>query len=156
MSAEIQTYLELLERHLDLLRLLAREFVDARREFMVLDVDGIYHRIAEQEELCRQIQRLQPAIRGLQQKCAVELKLEVAAVALKAEAREGAGRVARVLLEIQNAQAELRRLSQIHAAYLRRSRRTVHVLLNFIGSYALTYTRPAQPTPAEAAAVQES
>ena len=42
------------------------------------------------------------------------------------------------------AQAEVGRLNQIHAAYLRRSRRTVSVLMNFIGNYALTYARPGE------------
>jgi hypothetical protein len=152
MTAEIQTYLELLERHLALLRLLAREFVEGRKEFMALDVDGMYRRISEQEELCRQIQRLQPAIRAVQQKCAAGLGLGGAAAALQSENRESTERVARILMEIGKARTELGRLNQIHAAYLRRSRRTANVLLNFIGSYAMTYARPVESaSPAEAA-----
>jgi hypothetical protein len=151
MSADTQKYLELLETHLALLRALAREFVDGRKEFMALDVDGIYRRICEQEELCRQIERLQSAIRSLQQKCAGEFGPGGSVAASHPEDRACAGRVARVLLEIGKAHAEVGRLNQIHAAYLRRSRRTANVLLNFIGSYAMTYSRPgesAAPAPA--------
>ena len=156
MNAEIQTYLELLEGHLALLRLLAREFVEGRKEFMALDVDGMYRRISEEEELCRQIQRLQPAILAVQQKCAAELGLGGAAAALQSENRESTGRVARILMEIGKARTELGRLNQIHAAYLRRSRRTANVLLNFIGTYAMTYARPMESTPPAAAALEKS
>jgi hypothetical protein len=157
MSAEIQTYLELLERHLALLRLLAREFVEGRREFMALDVDGMYRRISEQEELCRQIQRLQPAILAVQQKCAAELGLGgTGAAGSLQENRESTERVARILMEIGKARTELGRLNQIHAAYLRRSRRTANVLLNFIGTYAMTYARPVESAPPAAAALEKS
>jgi hypothetical protein len=148
MGAEIQTYLELLDKHLALLRLLAREFVDGRKEFIAFDVDGIYRRISEQEELCREIQRLQPAIRLLQQKCAAELGLGGGTRAAEPQREDGAERLARTLREIGDAQAEVARLNQIHAAYLRRSRRTAHVLLNFLASYAMTYARPAALAPA--------
>ena len=156
MSAEIQTYLELIERHLALLRLLAQEFVEGRKEFTALDVDGMYRRISEQEELCRQIQRLQPAILAIQQKCATGLGLGGAAAALQSENRESTERVARILMEIGKARTELGRLNQIHAAYLRRSRRTANVLLNFIGTYAMTYARPMDSAPPAEAALEKS
>jgi hypothetical protein len=156
MSADIQTYMELLEKHLALLRLLAREFVDGRKEFMALDIDGIYRRISEQEELCRGILRLQQAIRTLEQKCASELALGRRAEELLPQERESAGRLARTLVEIGNAQEEVRRLNQVHAAYLRRSRRTANVLLNFISSYAMMYPRPAEPAPAAPAVMEKS
>jgi hypothetical protein len=57
--------------------------------------------------------------------------------------------------EIGKAQAEVGRLNQIHAAYLRRSRRTIHVLMNFIGSYAMTYARPAENVLPEPATVEK-
>jgi hypothetical protein len=53
--------------------------------------------------------------------------------------------------QLGEAQAEVGRLNQTHAAYLRRSRRTINVLMNFVGSYAMTYARPA--APAESMAV---
>jgi hypothetical protein len=144
-NPEIETYLALLEKRLSLLRLLAQEFVNCRKEFVALDLDGMYRRISEQEELCRQIQRLQPAIQALQQTCAMQLGLESRDEAGKPGNTEWAGRLSRVMQELGKAQAEVGRLNQIHAAYLRRSRRTINVLMNFIGSYAMTYARPAEP-----------
>jgi hypothetical protein len=155
-SPEIETFLALLERRLSLLRLLAQEFVDCRKEFVALDLDGIYRRISEQEELCRQIQRLHPAIHALQQTCAMQLGLGSRYGAGRPENAEWAERLSRVMQEIGKAQAEVGRLNQIHAAYLRRSRRTINVLMNFIGRYAMTYARPAEPIPPVATAVEKS
>jgi hypothetical protein len=143
-SHDIETYLALLERHLSLLRLLAQEFVDCRKEFVALDLDGMYGRISEQEELCRQIRRLQPAIQALQQTCARHIGLENIGAAGTPQNAEWAERLRRVMQDIEKARAEVGRLNQIHAAYLRRSRRTIDVLMNFIGNYAMTYSRPAE------------
>ncbi len=144
MSADLETYLGLLDRRLSLLHLLAQEFVDCRKEFVALDLDGMYRRISEQEELCRQIQRLHPAIHALQQTCAAHLGLENHGAIGNLENSEGAERLGRVMHEIGKAQAEVGRLNQIHAAYLRRSRRTISVLMNYIGNYAMTYASPGQ------------
>jgi hypothetical protein len=143
-SGDLDTYLGLLERRLSLLRLLAQEFVDCRKEFIALDLDGMYRRISEQEELCRQIQRLQPAIQTLQQTCATHLGLESGGAAGNAENTERGERLSRVMQDLGKAQAEVGRLNQIHAAYLRRSRRTMSVLMNYIGNYVMTYTLPAE------------
>jgi hypothetical protein len=155
-SPEIETYLALLERRLSLLRLLAQEFVDCRKEFVALDLDGMYRRISEQEELCRQIQRLHPGIHALQQTCAMQLGLRNRDGAGRPEDAEWAERLSRVVLEIGKAQSEVGRLNQIHAAYLRRSRRTINVLMNFIGSYAMTYARPAELIPPVTTAAEKS
>jgi hypothetical protein len=144
-NTDLKTYLELLDRHLSLLRLLAQEFVACRKEFMALDVDGIYRRIYEQEELCRQIERLQAAILSLQQKCVSQFGLGSQEAASNPERLEYAKRVAGTLHEIERAREEVGRLNRIHAAYLRRSRKTADVLLNFVGKYAMTYARPGQP-----------
>jgi hypothetical protein len=143
-SRDIETYLGLLERRLSLLRLLAQEFVDCRKEFVALDLDGMYRRISEQEELCREIQRLHQGIQALQQTCAAQLGLEKHGEAGNPEIAEWAERLSRVMQELGKAHAEVGRLNQVHAAYLRRSRRTINVLMNFIGNYAMTYSRPAE------------
>ena len=144
MRSEIENYLGLLDRRLSLLHLLAQEFMDCRKEFVALDLDGMYSRISEQEDLCRQIQRLHPAIHALQQTCATHLGLESHDAAGKLENAESAERLSRVMQDLGKAQAEVGRLNQIHAAYLRRSRKTINVFMNFIGNYAMTYSRPAE------------
>jgi hypothetical protein len=155
MNSEIETYLELLERRLSLLRLLAREFVDCRKEFMAFDLDGMYRRISEQEELCRQIQRLHPAIQSLQQTCATQLGLQDRGIEGQPENVKCAERLGNLMNELETAQAEVGRLNQVHAAYLRRSRRTVEVLMNFVGSYAMTYARPVEVVPPAMSALEK-
>jgi hypothetical protein len=132
MSAEIEKYLNLLEQHLSLLRALARQFTDCRKEFIALDLDGMYCRIAEQEQLCRQIQSLHPAIDLLQRTCAQQRDLRRLDAARQLEEAAWAERLRNVMQELGETQAEVRRLNQVHAAYLRRSRRTVDMMMNFL------------------------
>ena len=47
-----------LERLLFLMRALAERIVVSRKEFVAMNLDGIYQCVAEQEELCRQIKAL--------------------------------------------------------------------------------------------------
>ena len=146
MSLEIEKYLGLLERRLSLLRALAQQLVGCRKEFVAMDLDGMYGRIGEQEDLCRQIESLHPAIDSLQRTCARQLDLGRFDTARQPEDVEMAERLRDVMLDLGAAQAEVARLNQIHAAYLRRSRRTVAVLLNFLGNYTVTYARPEEFT----------
>jgi hypothetical protein len=148
-SLEIEKYLALLEQRLGLLRALAQQLAGCRKEFVAMDLDGMYLRIGEQEELCRQIESVHPAIDSLQRTCAGQLGLaRLDAVRLAGDVA-GAGRLRGVMRELGEAQAEVNRLNQIHAAYLRRSRRTVDMLMNFFGKYALTYASTAESTPRE-------
>jgi hypothetical protein len=143
-SQDFENYLALLEQRLSLLRLLAQEFVDGRKDFVALDPEGMYRRISEQEELCRQIQRLHPVTLALQQTCATQLGEGSHVAAVKAENADGAERLTTVVKELGKAQAEVGRLNQIHAAYLRRSRKTISVLMNYVGRYSMTYKRSGE------------
>jgi hypothetical protein len=142
-TVEIEKYLALLEKRLSLLRTLAQQFVDCRKEFVSMDLDGMHRRIADQEELCRQIQSLDPAIDVLQKTCAIQLGLGRKGIAGPHEAAASAERLRGVMRELREAQSEVGRLNRIHAAYLRRSSRTIQVLINFVGNYSVTYGRPA-------------
>jgi len=110
-----------------------------------MDLDGMHRRIAEQERLCRQIQSLHPAIDLLQQTCANHLGLSRKGIASSQEAGATEARLRVVMNELREAQAEVGRLNQIHAAYLRRSNRTIQVLMNFVGNYSLTYGCAVEP-----------
>jgi hypothetical protein len=120
-----------MERLLFLLRALAERFAASRQEFVAMNLDGIYQCVAEQEDLCRQIQALQTANSTLDMGVAGN------------EGPEGIERLRTVMRELRDVHAELGRLSQTHAAFLRRSGRTMEMLLNSVANYALTYTRPA-------------
>jgi hypothetical protein len=110
-----------------------------------MDLDGMYARIAEQEDLCRGIQALQPAIDSLQQTCVKQLGLGQPDHGSTPENAAWAGRLRGVMQQLGEAQSEIGRLNQIHAAYLRRSRRTIHVLMNSLGMCAVTYTPGMEP-----------
>src|SRR5258708_36858351 len=127
MRGEIETYIALLERRLSLLRMLAQQFLDCRKDFISMDLDGMYARIAEQEDLCRQIQALHPAIDRLQRTCVKHLGLEQPDQGNALENAAWAGRLRRVMQGLGEAQTEIGRLNQIHACYLRRSRQTIQV-----------------------------
>jgi hypothetical protein len=144
-SSEAEKYLALLERRLLLLRALAAQFIACRKEFIAMDRDGMYRRVAEQEELCRQIQAIRPAIEVLRKACARQLSSERRDSAPRSEDAAWVSRLSALKRETVEAQAEVGRLNQIHASYLRRSGRTIQVLTNFLGNYALTYARPEQP-----------
>jgi hypothetical protein len=141
-NLEIEKYLALLEQRLSLLRALAQQLVGCRKEFVAMDLDGMYSRIGEQEELCRQIQLLHPAIDSLQRTCARHLDVARLDAARQPEDAAWAERLRGVMRELGEAQAEVGRLNQIHAAFLRRSRRTITMLMNFLGNYAVTYGPP--------------
>ncbi|MBZ5642908.1 MAG: hypothetical protein LAO19_09135 [Acidobacteriia bacterium] len=156
MKIDVETYVTLLEKRLELLQKLAQQFLDCRKDFISMDLDGMYARIAEQEELCRRIQGLDPAISTLQQTCMKQLGLERPEEAGGAENAAWAGRLRQVMKELGEAQTEIGRLNQIHAAYLRRSRRTIHVLMNSLGLNAVTYAPGMGPGVIAAQAGKES
>jgi hypothetical protein len=149
-SPEAEKYLALLEHRLSLLRDLSDQFVACRKEFVVMDLDGMYRRIAEQEALCQEIQSICPAIDALQEVCAGQLGLEPRQMARFPEDAASAKRIGRLQQEMTEAQAELGRLNQIHRSFLRRSSRTIHVLMNSLENHALTYARPEQAVLAAA------
>ena len=142
MNPQLETFLELLELRLQLLRALAQELVACRKEFVAMDLDGMHRHISLQEELCRKIERLHPGIESLQKACAEKLGLGRSAGKILLE--DPGGRLRSVLRDLHEAQSELGRLTRVHASYLRRSRRTVDVLMNFLGNYALMYAPPEQ------------
>lgn len=104
-----------------------------------MDLDGMYGRIAEQENLCRQIQMTKPFL-DLRERAFKGLPQDAASVS----------RMKNLLRDLREAQAEVFRLNRIQAAYLRRAERTIQVLLNACGSCSLSYASAVQPLPASA------
>jgi hypothetical protein len=145
MSAEIDQYLSLLDRRLILLRELAEQLVACRKEFVSMNLEGMYGSIAHQEDICRKIQSLQPGMTQLQQTCARQLQLKKLDEPRTLEESARARRLREVMSDLRNTQDEVSRLNRIHAAYLRRCGRTVNMLMNYLANYAFTYARPVGP-----------
>jgi hypothetical protein len=131
MKSEVQRYLELLERRLATLRLLATDLDESRSAYVTLDLRAMHQHIAHQENLCTEIRMLDAELQ--------DLKGTLAGLA-------AAGEIPRqlhlLLGGLKAIQADVRRLSRVHSELLRRSRRSVNVLLNFLAHYSGTYPLP--------------
>jgi flagellar biosynthesis/type III secretory pathway chaperone len=149
-KSESEHYLGLLDRRLSLLDSLAKTLAEARADFISLDLEAIHGRIRDQQQFCAQIQALDKDITSAQVRCAnlSSVRPRVNEISWPDLDRpdEGAGEKIRAAMRrIATAQAELKRLNDAHQALLRRSRRSVGILLNLFQSHAPTYA--GQPAP---------
>jgi hypothetical protein len=141
---ENEHYLRLLERRLALLDSLTKTLADSRADFVALNLDAMHTRIGDQQRFCAQIQALDGDITSAQMRCAKWCSQRPRASEIWWPELDGddavAGeRIRAAMQRIAAAQAELKRLNDTHRALLRRSRRTVGILLNLFQSYAPTY-----------------
>ena len=108
---------------------------ESRNDFVAMDLGGMERRIAEQEQLCARIHSLDSEISSVQAHYAGRAK------SLDGDANNDE-QIRVTLARISAAQYELKRANDAHQAMLRRSRRTVQVLLNVFNSFAPTYSAP--------------
>ena len=146
MRFDPEKYVALVEERLSLVRLLAAQLVQCRQDFVSMNLDRMYTRIAEQESTCRRIEALAPLIGALEQLSLRDHGLDSLALARHNEGAAWAGRLGQLTQECEEAQSDVARLSQVHTAYLRRSRKTIEVLLNSLGMHAMTYSQRAETT----------
>jgi chromosome segregation ATPase len=142
---ETERYLELLDRRIGLLRTLAESFVEVRADIICLDVSGLEARIAQQEQLCRQVGALDGQLDKLQEQCAASMR---ASSLLASTDRSGserevvAARLAETGERMKSAQGRVKRLNATHQELLRRCRRTTGALLNLYSTFEATYAEP--------------
>ena len=143
MKRDVQPYLELLERRLVTLRLLAADLDASRTAYVNLDLRAMHQHISQQERLCTEIRLLDAELKSEREKLTDQGapgELLVAGTQLEAQLDPASGRQLQLLLSgLKAVQADVRRLSRVHSEMLRRSRRSVNVLLNFLGHYSGTY-----------------
>lgn len=148
MTPESTRYLKLLERRLDLLGTLTEVLRRSRNDFIAVDLGAMERRIAEQEQVCTQIRLLDAEISSVQARCSEHAGLRPCSGMISwpgspdGDTRQD-DQIRTMLDRIGTAQAELKKLNDAHQAMLRRSRRTVQVLLNLFNSFAPTYSVPA-------------
>jgi uncharacterized protein YhaN len=146
MKREVQQYLELLERRLATLRMLATDLDESRSAYATLDLRAMHQHIARQENLCSEIRMLDTELQNMKEK----LRGLVAAGEMPATLGEleaqldpmSAGKLHLLMGGLKTIQADVHRLSRVHSELLRRSRRSVNVLLNFLAHYSGTYPLP--------------
>ncbi len=147
MTSESTRYLKLLERRLDLLGALADTLAKSRNDFVSMDLGAMERRIAEQEQFCKQIRSLDTDITSAQVRCAQSVGLRPCTDAISWPSTPGGNaaqdeQIRAMLGRIAAAQTQLKRINSAHQAMLRRSKRTVQVLLNLFNSFAPTYAAP--------------
>lgn len=146
MERETQKYLELLERRLATLRLLAADLDESRSAYVTLDLRAMHQHIANQENLCTEIRMLDSELHAIKRRltgAAATGENSSALSKLQAQIEPASARQLELLLGgLKGIQADVRRLSRVHSELLRRSRRSVNVLLNFLAHYSGTYPLP--------------
>ena len=146
MKSEVQRYVELLERRLATLRLLATDLDESRSAYVTLDLRAMHQHIAHQENLCTEIRLLDAELRELKTKLTGRPsagEMNPMFHSLDAQLDPTSARQLNLLLGgLKAIQSDVRRLSRVHSELLRRSRRSVNVLLNFLAHYSGTYPLP--------------
>ena len=146
MNSELQRYLELLERRLVTLRLLATDLDESRSAYVTLDLRAMHQHISHQENLCTEIRMLYAELQDLKRKLSSPTaagQIPSTLGGLEAQLDPASSRQLRLMLGgLKAIQADVRRLSRVHSELLRRSRRSVNVLLNFLAHYSGTYPVP--------------
>ena|SRR5208337_533705 len=142
--SETQQYIGLLKRRVASLRLMAKELRECRESFTSMDLEATREHIAYQQGLCSEIRSLDDELGALWQQLAVRSGLEPEG--MSAAAFEGlfdadcSLQLRQVRDDLAVVQKSVRRLNRVYAGLLRRSRRTINVLINFMASYIGTYS----------------
>ena len=146
MKHEVQRYLELLERRLATLRLLATDLDESRSAYVTLDLRAMHQHNSHQENLCTEIRLLDAELQNMKERLrglAAAGEMPSTLGELEAQLDPISARQLHLLLGgLKAIQVDVRRLSRVHSELLRRSRRSVNVLLNFLAHYSGTYPPP--------------
>lgn len=146
MKREVQQYLDLLERRLATLRMLAADLDESRSAYVTLDLRLMHQHIAHQENLCSEIRMLDTELQNMKDKLrglVATGEMPSTLGELEAQLDPMSARQLHLLMGgLKAIQADVRRISRVHSELLRRSRRSVNVLLNFLAHYSGTYPIP--------------
>ena len=148
MQQEVDRYLILLEKRLATLRQLATQIRESQDAYAGMDLDRITHYIAHQENLCNQVRSFDLQIQSLSKSLgdALNLELDLAKPAtLMSHLDESSQRKLRIVTQgLANIQADVKRLNRVQAELLKRSKRSINVLVNMMAQYTCRFE--LQPT----------
>jgi hypothetical protein len=130
----------MLDRRIGLLGTLAESFVEVRADIICLDVSGLEARIAQQEQLCRQVGALDRQLDKLQEQCVTSLRTSTGRSGSEREVV--AARLVETGERMKSAQGRVKQLNATHQELLRRCRRTTGALLNLYSTFEATYAEP--------------
>lgn len=146
MEQDIKRCLELFERRLATFRLLAADLDESRAAYVSMDLGAMHRHIARQENLCSEVRAVDSELQDLKRKLsavAAAGQMPASLGELAAQLDPASARQLQLLMGgLKTIQADVRRLSRVHSELLRRSRRSVNVLLNFLAHYSGNYPAP--------------
>jgi len=142
--SETQLYLELLKRRVATLPLMAKELRDCRESLTGMDLESTREHISYQQGLCSEIRFLDDELEASRRQLAAGVGLEPDRMsAAEFDKLFDAGsdsQLRQVMDELAAVQKSVQRLNRVYAGLLRRSRRSINVLLNVMASYMGTYS----------------
>lgn len=141
MDANAALYLELLERRAELLNLLALELREAQPSIVGIDVAEIDRQSMRQESLCAELRFTWGELASLR------------SVQAESLASDQKNRWNAAIAANEKAAADLTRVQSVQAALLRRSRRSINVLMNVLSSSSVGYVPPWTSTQVHSFAV---
>jgi len=141
--SETQRYIELLKRRAASLRLTARELRECRESFTRMDLEAIREHISYQKSLCAEIRALDDELRVSRRQLAATGGLDPDGMSAATFAglfdANSASQLRQITDDLAAVQNTVRRLNRVYAGLLRRSRRSINVLINVMASYLGTY-----------------
>jgi hypothetical protein len=147
-KSETRMYVELLKRRLASLRLMAKELVDCRHSFVSMDIESAREHISYQQGLCSEIRFLDHELRVLRAQIVGAAGLQPDGLDNAAFAslfdNSSALELRQVVGELTDVQKRVWRLNRVYAGLIRRSRRSINVLINVMASYMGTYPPSAR------------
>jgi chromosome segregation ATPase len=143
MEREIDRYINLLELRLDRLRRLATQLKESQHAYTAMDLERITHYINYQENLCNEIRSFDAQIGELQRKLCFALNeqtdLGVSGTSLSHLDESTQRKLRAVTQGLANIQADVKRLNRVQAELLKRSKRSVNVLINVMSQYTCRF-----------------
>jgi FlgN protein len=150
MHTQTSRYLELLELRITLLDSLSKTLLAARTAIVAFDIDALESQVAEQQQLCREIQALDEQVERLEYQCAAHLRLRGGQATDDTNSE-----LDDAIQRLHRAQANVKRLNDLHQTVLRRSQRTILALLYSLRTFEGTYQETALLQTANRAELQE-
>ena len=142
--SQTRQYIELLKRRAASLRLTARELRECRESFTSGDLEAIREHVLYQKSLCSEIRALDDELSVLRRQMAVASGLQPEGMSLAAFEglcdADSALQLRRVMDDLEVVQKCVRGLNRVYAGLLRRSRRSIHVLVSMMANYSETYS----------------
>jgi len=150
MDNQTSRYLELLELRITLLNSLSTTLTAARAAIVAFDIDALESQIADQQQLCREIRALDEQVERLEYQCAAHLRLRGGQTTADSDAA-----LEDALQRLHQAQANVKRLNDVHQNVLWRSQRTILALLHSLRTFEGSYQETAMLQATKRVEIQE-